>query len=54
MKNILGKKILDVKRHGKVFWLELEDSYQLGFHFGMTGELKVCSFINEFFFLYKK
>jgi len=41
VKNILGKKILDVKRHGKVFWLELEDSYQLGFHFGMTGELKI-------------
>ncbi|ORX50711.1 hypothetical protein BCR36DRAFT_268410, partial [Piromyces finnis] len=41
VKSILGKKILDVKRHGKVFWIELEDSFQLGFHFGMTGELKI-------------
>jgi len=40
-KTILGKKILDVKRHGKVFWFELEGSYQLGFHYGMTGELKI-------------
>jgi len=41
VKNILGKKILNVKRHGKAFWLELENSFQLGFHFGMTGEIKI-------------
>lgn len=37
----MGKKVFDIKRHGKVFWLELSDSHQLGFHFGMTGELKI-------------
>lgn len=40
-KTVIGKKILDIKRYGSIFWFEIENSYQLGFQCSSTAEIQV-------------
>ncbi|KAG9051176.1 hypothetical protein FS837_011291 [Tulasnella sp. UAMH 9824] len=41
-KELTGRKVLDVKRHGKVFWLVLDGEGRMPvMHFGMTGMLHI-------------
>ena len=38
--DLLGKKVLDVRRRGRYLIVELEDTFALLMHFGMSGVLK--------------
>lgn len=41
-KELTGRKVLDVKRHGKVFWLVLDGEGRMPvLHFGMTGMIQI-------------
>lgn len=41
-KELTGRKVLDVKRHGKVFWLVLDGEGRMPvLHFGMTGMIHI-------------
>ncbi|KAG8998907.1 hypothetical protein FRB90_012201 [Tulasnella sp. 427] len=41
-KELTGRKIVDVKRHGKVFWLVLDGEGRMPvMHFGMTGMIHI-------------